>query len=73
MPRHTTLKTLIRNFRTLGFDGPYSGGRHSFMVREGHKVRIPNPHGKGVSAGLLTEILRQAKISAEEWSELESK
>lgn len=32
------------------------------------KIRIPNPHGTGeVGAALISEILRQAGISDEDW------
>lgn len=37
-------RDLIRFFKELGFDGPYSGGNHQYMVRESTRVRIPNPH-----------------------------
>jgi hypothetical protein len=37
-------KNLIKKFRNLGFSGPYSGGRHQFMVKGELKIRIPNPH-----------------------------
>jgi predicted RNA binding protein YcfA (HicA-like mRNA interferase family) len=52
----------------LGFNGPYSGGRHQFMSKGSLKVRIPNPHQqKDVEISLLEEILRQAGITKEEW------
>ena len=38
-------RELIRKFKALGFSGPYSGGRHQFMIRGRQKIRIPNPHG----------------------------
>jgi predicted RNA binding protein YcfA (HicA-like mRNA interferase family) len=61
-------RKLINKFRALGFNGPYSGGRHQFMVKEDLKVRIPNPHQKSeISDSLLNEILRQAEISSEDW------
>ena len=41
---------LIYHLRQLGFAGPYSGGKHQFMVRENLRVRIPNPH-KGFDFG----------------------
>jgi hypothetical protein len=56
-------------FRRFGFDGPYSGGRHLFMERARLKLRIPNPHHGDVSAHLLSEILRQAEISTNEWNQ----
>lgn len=37
-------KDLIRFLREYGFFGPYSGGKHQFMVKGKLKVRIPNPH-----------------------------
>jgi predicted RNA binding protein YcfA (HicA-like mRNA interferase family) len=61
-------RDLIRKFKNLGFSGPYSGGRHQFMVKGEFKIRVPNPHQTGaISDALLTEILRQAGISKEEW------
>lgn len=64
-------KELIRRLRSLGFSGPYSGGRHQFMVKDELKVRVPNPHQAGdISESLLHEILRQAGISKEEWKKV---
>jgi len=64
-------KELIRKFRSLGFTGPYSGGRHQFMVKEELKVRVPNPHQAGeISDSLLREILRQAGISKDDWKKV---
>jgi hypothetical protein len=52
-------KELIRKFRSLGFTGPYSGGRHQFMVKGELKVRVPNPHqASEISDSLFREILR---------------
>lgn len=64
-------KELIRRFRSLGFSGPYSGGKHQFMVKGSRKVRIPNPHGSNdVHWSLVREILEQAGITSEEWERL---
>ena len=61
-------KDLLRRFRNLGFTGPFSGGRHQFMVKGDLKVRIPNPHKMvEISDSLLREILRQAGISKDVW------
>jgi predicted RNA binding protein YcfA (HicA-like mRNA interferase family) len=63
-------KYLIKKFRNLGFRGPYSGGRHQFMIKENLKIRVPNPHKSGdITDSLLHEILRQAEISKDEWNE----
>jgi len=62
-------RNLVRKFKNLGFIGPFSGGKHQFMVRRDLKIRVPNPHGSGeISDSLLREILRQAGISKQEWA-----
>lgn len=63
-------RDLIRFFKELGFDGPYSGGNHQYMVRESTRVRIPNPHQGDVGKGLLSRILKQANVSKEDWESL---
>ncbi len=60
-------KELIRKFKTLGYAGPFSGGRHQFMVKGRQKVRIPNPHQGDINLNLIKEIVRQAGIPSEEW------
>ena len=63
-------KDLIRYFRQLGFDGPYSGGNHQFMAKEALTVRIPNPHQGDIGKELLIRILKQAGIEKQEWENL---
>ena len=64
-------KDLIRKFKKLGFSGPYSGGRHQFMSRGELKIRIPNPHKtQDISDSLISEILRQAGISKNDWNKV---
>ena len=72
MPRFGPIKRrdLIRYLRLAGFEGPYSGGRHQFMLREDTTIWIPNPHQGDIGRDLLARILRQASISRDEWEEL---
>lgn len=71
MPSNISRRELIRKFKALGYSGPFSGGRHQFMIKGKKKIRIPNPHGSGdTHIGLLKEILRQAGISSEEWNKV---
>lgn len=70
MPKNISWRKLVSKFRALGFDGPYSGGRHLFMAKVDLKVHIPNPHRSDISKHLLAEILRQAGISNEEWENI---
>jgi predicted RNA binding protein YcfA (HicA-like mRNA interferase family) len=68
MGSNISRKELISKFIALGFDGPFSGGKHQFMKRGSRKIRIPNPHGSGdIHISLVKEILRQAGISKDEW------
>ncbi|MBI4272787.1 type II toxin-antitoxin system HicA family toxin [Candidatus Uhrbacteria bacterium] len=61
-------RNLVQKFHRLGFDGPYSGGRHLFMSKGVLKIHIPNPHRSDISKHLLAEILRQADISSDKWN-----
>lgn len=70
MPKNISWKKFIQNFRKLGFEGPFSGGRHSFMKKGTFKVHVPNKHEGDISVGLVNEILRQAGISKKIWDEL---
>ena len=72
MPRLGPIKRpdLIRYLKQLGFEGPYSGGKHQFMIRESRTLFLPNPHGGHIGIGLLTRILRQAGIESNEWEKL---
>ena len=63
-------RDLIACLRRLGFDGPFTGGRHQFMQRDTVTVIIPNPHGTDIDTILLTRILRQAGIDRRTWESL---
>lgn len=69
MPKLTPVRwnVLVKRLNKLGFEGPYSGGKHPFMVKNDLVLTIPNPHKALISVDLLLRILRQAKISREEW------
>lgn len=67
MPKPVARRELLRRFRALGWDGPYSGGRHSFMCKGSLKVRIPNSHGGDIDWSLMKRILQQAGISVDAW------
>ncbi|MBI2217791.1 MAG: type II toxin-antitoxin system HicA family toxin [Candidatus Rokubacteria bacterium] len=60
-------RELIQRLRRLGFEGPFTGGRHQFMVRKEVRLILPNPHRQELSTDLLIRILRQAGVSREEW------
>jgi len=66
----TSRRDLIRRLRLLGFDGPYTGGRHPFMVKGDLTLTLPNPHHGDIGRDLLARILRQAGISRREWEKM---
>ncbi|NJK43299.1 MAG: type II toxin-antitoxin system HicA family toxin [Pleurocapsa sp. SU_196_0] len=63
-------RNLIQALREAGFHGPYSGKRHPFMLRNGRKLILPNPHKDDIGTNLLHRLLQQADISREEWEQL---
>lgn len=67
----TSRRELIRRLKLLGFSGPYSGGRHEFMLRRERRLTLPNPHRTEISTDLLARILRQAGVTRQEWDSVE--
>lgn len=72
MPKLGPIKRdqLIFYLRQIGFVGPHPGGKHQFMIRDGVRLRIPNPHQGDIGRDLLARILKQGGISREEWESL---
>ncbi|MHB1326178.1 MAG: type II toxin-antitoxin system HicA family toxin [Thermoleophilia bacterium] len=66
----TKRKDLVRFLKQLGFEGPYSGGKHQFMIKGDVTLRIPNPHQSDIGKELLARILRQARIERSEWENM---
>ncbi|MCJ7620459.1 MAG: type II toxin-antitoxin system HicA family toxin [Anaerolineae bacterium] len=64
----------VRRLRKLGFDGPFSGTRHQFMIYEQYRLAIPSRADYSVPQ--LRVMLREVEdiigrsISLEEWNEL---
>ena len=61
---------LVKHLLALGFDGPYSGGKHQFMLKGSLRLRVPNPHHGDIGLELLTRILKQAGIDRATWEQL---
>jgi predicted RNA binding protein YcfA (HicA-like mRNA interferase family) len=72
MPRFGPIRRrdLIQYLKQLGFEGPYSGGKHQFMVKDDITVRLPNPHQGDIGQEFLARILRQARIDRDQWETL---
>ena len=37
-------RTFVKRLQELGFEGPFSGGKHPFMRKGDLVLTIPNPH-----------------------------
>jgi len=61
---------LIYRLRKAGFEGPFAGGKHQFMIRGETRLVLPNPHRDDISAALLSRILKQAGMSRDQWLSL---
>jgi predicted RNA binding protein YcfA (HicA-like mRNA interferase family) len=48
-------RELIFFLRKLGFDGPYSGGKHQYMVKDDKTIVIPNPHKEDIGKRIAAE------------------
>ena len=60
-------RKFIQRLHTLGFEGPFAGGKHAQMKRGGLTLIIPNEHEGEIGPGFLSRLLKQAGISREEW------
>ena len=76
MSRWTPCKrrNFVRRIRKLGFDGPYSGTRHQFMIYGQHRLAIPSNDQYSVPQlrMLIREVegIMEREITAQEWSKL---
>jgi len=60
-------KQLVKGLKDLGFEGPFSGGKHPYMIKGELVLTLPNPHKKDIGLDLLSRILRQGGIKKEDW------
>jgi hypothetical protein len=63
-------REFIRRMLFLGFDGPFSGGRHEFLLRADRRLILPNPHRGDISVDLLARLLDEAGVTREEWEKV---
>ncbi len=76
MSRWTPCKRreFVRRLRTMGFDGPFSGARHQFLVYQQKRLTIPS--NEEYSVPQLRMMLREAstiinkEITLEQWNRL---
>jgi hypothetical protein len=65
-------RDFIRRLRGLGFDGPYSGTRHQYLVDHTHRLAVPS--NAEYSVPQMRVLLREVEgiigrtIDADEWN-----
>ena len=73
MSRWTPCKrrVFIRRLRQLGFDGPFAGSRHQFMVYRGRRLAVPSNAEFSVAQLRLmlqeVEGILERRISRDAW------
>ena len=65
-----SLRIFIGKLNKSGYKGPFSGGKHLFMIKDNVRLTLPNPHRKEIGVDLLKRILKQADISINDWLKL---
>ncbi len=67
-------REFIRRLRALGFDGPWSGTRHQFMILRQHRQTIPSNAEFSVPQVRLlvrqVESVLERPVSPDEWDSL---
>jgi len=67
-------RDFIIRLRQLGFDGPYIGTRHQFMLYQTHRLAIPSNAEYSVPQlrFMLNEVenILGREISSDEWQQL---
>jgi len=67
-------RDFVRRLRSLGFEGPFSGTRHQFLVFEHHRLTVPS--NAEYSVPQLRMLIQQVEeildrqILPDEWSRL---
>lgn len=60
-------RILIKKLKSFGFEGPFSGGKHQYMIKENIVLTLPNPYKDLIGVDLLQRILSQTGIDRNEW------
>ena len=67
-------KEFVRRLRKLGFDGPFAGTRHHFMIYGENRLAIPSNKEYSVPQLRMmvreVEVITRRKITVEKWNSL---
>ena len=68
-------RNFVKRLRVLGFEGPYAGSRHLFMLFERHRLAIPS--NAEYSVPQLRMMIKEVdsilgrRITVDEWNKLQ--
>lgn len=67
MPKLSPLSRneLIKKLREFGFDGPYSGGKHLYMIKGNLRLTVPNPPQERNRRGFIDKDIESSRHSKE--------
>jgi len=51
---------LVKRLKVFGFEGPYGGGKHLYMLKGNLRLTVPNPHKQKIGVDLLITDFRKA-------------
>lgn len=60
-------REFLKKLKKMGFEGPYSGGRHEYYRKNQQKIFVPNPHGKDLGVLIIREIIKQIGVHPEDF------
>lgn len=67
-------RDFIARLRKLGFDGPFAGARHEFMIYANHRLTIPSNTEYSVPQLRFmlreVEVVLERHITSDEWHSL---
>ena len=67
-------RDFIKRLKKFGFEGPYSGTRHQFMIYKNHRLAIPSNNEYSIPQlkMMLNEIenIIKRKIDIDDWNNL---
>ena len=69
MPKLSPIKhkTLVKRLKQFGFEGPFPGGKHLYVIKNEIRLTLQNPHRNEIGIDLLRKILKQAGISPDDF------
>ena len=70
MPKPLSRRELVRKLKRAGFAGPFSGGRHQYVLRGKLRIFIPNPHGADIGSKILKRVILDVGISEDGFEQL---